>query len=288
MPVSRSPGRIGHSWLVFAATLLGILGATAPARAWGRLGHRVIARLADKQLTSQAKAAIVELLAPGESLADASTWADEHRRELPKSAPWHYVDVPLDEPRYHSLFSGDVAEKGYVVDKIHDFKVVVNDPSQSIEDRRIAFRFLVHFVEDLHMPMHVGDNNDKGGNRTQVRFFDRGTNMHSLWDSGMLEYVCDTEDFWLKDLAALDTPDARTAAMNGTIEDWATESLLAARKAYQVPETGKRLKSGQKLSDTYLDANLPVLRRRLHQASVRLAMVVNQAFAEHDTSRGQH
>ena len=142
------------------------------------------------------------------------------------------------------MFSGDVPERGYVVDKIHDFKVVVKDSSRSLEDRRIALRFLIHFVEDLHMPMHVGDNNDKGGNRTQVRFFDRGTNMHSLWDSGMIEYICDTEDFWLKDLAALDTPQARAAAMKGTIEDWATESLLAARQAYQVPETGKRLKSG--------------------------------------------
>jgi nuclease S1 len=280
MPVVRSTRRTGRSRAVFAITILGMLGITTPTWAWGRLGHRVIARLADKQLTPTAKAAIVALLAPGESLADASLWADEHRRDLPKTAPWHYVDVPLDEPRYHSVFAGDVAERGYVVDKIHDFRVVVNDAGQSVEDRRIALRFLVHFVEDLHMPMHVGDNNDKGGNRTQVRFFDRGTNMHSLWDSGMIEYICNTEDYWLKDLAVLDSAEARAAAMKGTIEDWATESLPAARQAYQVPETGKRLKSGQKLADAYLDANLPVARRRLYQASVRLAMVLNQAFAE--------
>jgi nuclease S1 len=281
MTVGRSTTRLpGRSRFVFAVALLVSLGSTAPTWAWGRLGHRVIARLADKQLTPTARAAIAALLTSGESLADASTWADEHRRELPKTSPWHYVDVPLDEPRYHSVFAGDVPERGYVVDKIHDFRVAVTDPNQSVEDRRIALRFLVHFVEDLHMPMHVGENNDKGGNRTQVRFFDRGTNLHSLWDSGMIEYVCDTEDFWLRDLAALDTTEARAAAMKGTIEDWATESLLAARQAYQVPETGKRLKSGQKLADAYLDANLPVARRRLYQASVRLAMVLNRAFAE--------
>jgi hypothetical protein len=278
MGLGRSKRGVIRSWVLRAATLLAILGAATPAWAWGRIGHRVIARLAEKQLTPQAKAAIVKLLAPGESLADASLWADEHRRELPKSAPWHYVDVPLDEPRYHSIFAGDTPERGYVVDKIHDFRVVVKDSSQSIEDRRVALRFLVHFVEDLHMPMHVGDNNDKGGNRTQVRFFDRGTNMHSLWDSGMIEYVCGSEDCWLKDLAELDTPPARAAAMTGTIEDWATESILASRQAYVVPETGKRLKSGQKLTDAYFDANLPVLRQRLYRASVRLAMVLNQMF----------
>jgi nuclease S1 len=280
MPPGRSTRRTGRSWLMLAVYLLVMLGTTTPTWAWGRLGHRVIARLAEKQLTPSAKAAVVELLMPGESLADASTWADEHRRELPKTAPWHYVDVPLDEPRYHSIFAGDDPQRGYVVDKIHDFRVVLKDPGRSVEDRRIALRFLIHFVQDLHMPLHVGDNNDKGGNQTQVRFFDRGTNMHSLWDSGIIEFICDAEEYWLKDLAALETAETREGAKRGTVEDWATESLLAARQAYRVPQTGMRLKSGQKLSDSYLDANLPVVRRRLDQAGVRLAMVLNQTFAE--------
>ena len=130
------------------------------------------------------------------------------------------------------------------------------------------------------MPMHVGDNHDKGGNQTQVRFFDRGTNMHRLWDSDMLEHAGSTESFWLTDLADLDTPEDREAALQGSVEDWATESLLAARAAYNVPETGKRLKPGQKLGDAYVQANMPVVRRRLYQASVRLAKLLNEAFPE--------
>lgn len=97
------------------------------------------------------------------------------------------------------------------------------------------------------MPLHVGDNHDKGGNKTQVRFFDRGTNMHRLWDSDMIARAGDDEDFWLADLAELDTPGNRDAAMEGTVEDWATESLRAAIAAYKVPETGKQLKPGEKL-----------------------------------------
>ena len=128
--------------------------------------------------------------------------------------------------------------------------------------------------------MHVGDNHDKGGNRTQVRFFDRGTNMHCLWDSGMIERVSKDGGLLVGRLAALDTPEPRQEAMKGTVEDWATESLLAARQAYQVPGTGKRIKSGQKLGDAYLEANLPVVRQRLYQAGVRLAMVLNEAFPE--------
>ena len=98
----------------------------------------MISRIADGNLNPKTRAAIAALLEPGESLADASLWADEHRGELPATAPWHYVDVPLDEPRYNSLFSGDVPRKGYVVDKIHDFKVILQDPGQSVEDRRFA------------------------------------------------------------------------------------------------------------------------------------------------------
>jgi hypothetical protein len=264
----------------FAVTLLVIFQSTTPAWAWGRLGYRVISRLAEEQLIPTAKAAIAELLEPGESLADASLWADENRGRLPKIAPWHYIDIPLDEPKYDSKFSGDVSTKGCVVDKINEFRLVVKDKSKSVEDRRFALHFLIHCVEDLHMPCHVGDNHDKGGNQTQVRFFDKGSNVHRLWDSDMIERTSKNEEYWLNDLAALDSPEARQEAMKGTVEDRATESLLAPRQAYQVPETGIRLKSGQKLGESYLNASLPIVRNRLYQSSVRLALVLNNAFPE--------
>jgi S1/P1 Nuclease len=102
--------------------------------------------------------------------------------------------------------------------------------------------------------------------------------MHRLWDTDMIERTGKDEDFWLNDLAVQDSPEARDDAAKGTVEDWATESLLAKRQAYQVPETGMRLKSGQKLGSTYLEANLPAVRRRLYQGSARLAIVLNEAF----------
>jgi hypothetical protein len=163
----------------------------------------VISRIAENNLTREAKAAIAALFEPGESLAEASTWADENRGRLPKTAPWHYVDVPLAEPRYDAKFSGDVLSKGCAVDKINELRLVVKDKTKSIEDRRFALRFLIHCIEDMHQPCHVGDNHDKGGNQTQVRWFTRGSNMHRVWDSGIVERAGTTEDFWLGDLAAL-------------------------------------------------------------------------------------
>jgi hypothetical protein len=104
--------------------------------------------------------------------------------------------------------------------------------------------------------------------------------MHRAWDSGIIDHVGKTEDAWLAEFIAMDMTENRTAATKGTVEDWATQSLLAAREAYQDPATAKRIKSGTKLADAYQDANLPVVRRRLYQAGVRLAMVLNEAFAD--------
>jgi nuclease S1 len=278
--MQRRPPR--PSWLVITITLLAAFQIATPVWAWGRLGHRVISRLAEKRLASAAKAAIAQLLEPGESLADASLWADENRRRLPKTAPWHYVDVPLDEPRYDSKFSGDVSSKGCVVEKINEFRLVVKDKSKSVEDRRFALRFLVHCVEDMHQPCHVGDKHDRGGNDTQVRFFDRGTNMHSLWDTGMIERFSKSEDEWLKELTVLASPQSQERTSERTVEDWATESLSTARTAYQDPTTGERIKPGTKFGQEYYDANLPVVRQRMVQAASRLARVLNEAYqSEH-------
>jgi len=168
------------------------------------------------------------------------------------------------------LSPGTILKKGLIVDKIGDFRATLKDPSRSVEERRVALRFIVHLVGDLHQPLHVGDNHDRGGNDTQVRWFDRGSNMHRLWDSDLIESNTRSEDVWLAELAELDTDKNRAAWMEGTVEGWATESLLAARAAYLVSETDGRIKPGQKLSREYYDAHLPVVRRKKNLRALRV------------------
>ncbi len=188
--------------------------------------------------------------------------------------------MPLDQDRYDDRFAGDAPEKGNIVPKIREFRAILRDRKRPIEERRMALRFLAHLVEDLHMPLHVGDNHDRGGNDTQIQFFDQGTNMHRLWDSDMLVRGEADEVRALEILAAMDNQDARTLAMAGSVEDWATESLLSARKAYQDPASGRKITKGTKLGEPYQTANLPLARRRVYQAGVRLAMVLNEVFAD--------
>jgi hypothetical protein len=188
--------------------------------------------------------------------------------------------VQVVEPKYDKKWSADDTKHGCVVDKINEFRKVVGDKSKTIEERRFALRFLIHCVQDMHQPCHVGDNHDRGGNDTQVRWFDTGSNMHKVWDSGIIEWNTRSEDNWLTELAELDTAENQAKWMAGTVEEWATESLLAAREAYLIPGTDKRIESGQKLGKEYYEKHLPVVRRRLCQAGLRLAMVLNEASGD--------
>src|SRR5262249_12298318 len=131
---------------------------------------------------------------------------------------------------------------------------------------------------DLHQPVHVGDRGDRGGNDLQVQFFGEGSNLHRVWDSGLVERAFADESALLRDLTALADDEARGWA-RGTVEEWATESLAAARRAYLEPGSQRTLRPGSKLGDAYQDSNLPVARRRLAQSGVRLAEVLNDVFA---------
>jgi hypothetical protein len=124
------------------------------------------------------------------------------------------VDVPLEEDRYDDKWASE--KGGYLIPKIRELKVVLKDRTKSVEERRFALRFLVHLVEDLPMPMHVGENHDQGGNRLQVRFFDRGSNLHSVWDTGIISRAQPNEDRWVDELIAMDTPEALAAAQKGS------------------------------------------------------------------------
>ncbi len=273
-PISRRrPTRVAGLTLVVAfATLF-----AGTARGWGRIGHRTSARLCETLLTPATKAAIRDLLEPGESLADASTWPDEIRRRRPETGPWHYVDVPITDAKYDAKYCA-MQKQGCVVGKIPDFLATLKDPAAPKDKRCEALKFLVHCVQDLHMPLHVGERHDRGGNDLQVRFFDSGSNLHRVWDSGLIEHVDRDEGRTFDRLKAAFTPEFVAAATPGTVEDWANESLAAARDAYVEPVSGLPLRAGAKLGDAYQGRNLPIAERRILQSAARVARLLNEAL----------
>ena len=246
----------------------------SPALAWGRIGHRVAARMAESRLTSAARDAIHAILGPGVSLADASTWADG-QREIEESYRWHFVNVPISADRYDSRYC---SPKGCVVNKIEDFRRILQNSQAGRPQKQQALKFLIHLIADLHQPLHVGDNNDQGGNLLQVRFFGVGSNLHRLWDSQVMERHTKNEKVWLWDFDFVANPKMVSEWSKGAPADWATESLHIAREAYRVPGSDQWMRSGARLGNDYYRFALPVIRTQLAKAGIRIAFVLNAIF----------
>ncbi len=276
----RNPGRLRARTPASAAPLAALLAAlllaawAGPALAWGRVVHRASAKLTESLLSPQARAVIRDLLEPGETLADASTWADENSREISGSAAWHYVNVHISSPHYTSR---DCRPQGCVVSKIAEFRAILSERHTAKPRRRTALRFFIHLIQDLHQPLHVADRGDRGGNNLQVRYgrFDP-TNLHQVWDSGLLRSRYRNENELWHELSELANQPASRDWLKGRIEDWADESLEVGRRAYQDPGTHLTLRSGDSLSREYERANLPRAVERLARAGVRLASLLNE------------
>jgi nuclease S1 len=258
----------------FIALIFTALQFSPSAWPWGHIGHRVAARMAEDRLTPHALKAVHNLLGPGVSLADISTWADE-QHEIPGSGPWHYVNVPITESRYDPKFC---QSGGCIVSKIEDFKRVLQDPKAGKTEKQQALKFLVHFIADLHQPLHVGDTGSKGGNLIQVRFFNVGSNLHRVWDSQIMERHTENEQVWLWDLTFVANPRMVQEWSKGTPEDWATESLQIAKKAYCLPGTKTVMESGTKIDAEYCQLTLPIIQKQLAKAGIRIAWTLNEIF----------
>lgn len=268
----RRPALVRFRTLAIIGIITLVIGPARQALAWGRMAHRASTRLAETRLTPKARALIRELLEPGESLADASTWADENNQSIPGSAAWHYVNVPISASSYSARDCHDDC----VVSRFEEFRRILADPRAPKPRRRMALRYVVHLVEDAHQPMHVGDRRDRGGNNLQLQFFrDDSTNLHQVWDSGLLRNGYRNERELVDDLIDLArSPEARDWT-RGRVEDWVNESLEAARQAYRIPGSKEFLRSGMRIGREYEDANLPLAVKRLSQAGVRLSEVLN-------------
>jgi nuclease S1 len=255
-----------------AMVILGLAGAS-PALAWGPEGHRVVAVIAQMNLTPQARKQLAKILGPYNSLGAISSWADDARVDYPETGPWHYIDIPLAANKID--MARECPDGDCVIAQIEKFEKVLKNPHSSEADRRLALKFVVHFVGDLHQPLHCEDNNDKGGNMVQVVFFSQPTNLHAVWDSGILHQIRPYGNQLAEELNARITPADKKLWAKGTLEDWALESHRLARDvAY------KRLPAGSPpaLGQAYLAAATPVVETQLEKAGIRLASILNQSL----------
>jgi hypothetical protein len=232
-----------------------------PAHAWGAEGHQVIASLAERGLMPVARAEVNRLLAlePGASLVSVSTWADEHRS--PQTAAWHYVNFPRGECRYDP--ERDCPDGRCVVEAIEKQAQILG--SNAPEERRLmALKYLVHFVADVHQPLHAGYQDDRGGNTYQLQVFLRGSNLHAVWDSGLIKSLGMETDALTSQLAA----PSQTAK-------W-TPSQAAEESCRIVSTPG--FYPGRLVNGDYIGRFTPVMMDRLAMAAARLADLLNRSL----------
>ncbi|HEV2594418.1 MAG TPA: S1/P1 nuclease [Sphingomicrobium sp.] len=270
---------------ILAALISAVALIPSPALAWGKTGHRVVAAIADTQLSGLARAQIAQILAPGESLDEAANWPDEMRAApddfwQKRATPWHYVT--LSGPTYdHAPPEGDAFEA------LERFRRTLEDPGASRADKQLALRFVIHLVGDLHQPLHVGKCCDRGGNDVKVTWFGKPTNLHSVWDSQLV----DEEQLSFSELAVkLErhiSPQDVVAWWDTNPRDWIAQSAQIRDTLYPEPSvTGKgtTVKDGSPsvadLSYSYVYKFTPLMERQLSQAGIRLAAYLNAIFDE--------
>ena len=176
---------IARTFMKQTLVLLSLLLFSNNLFAWGAIGHRIVGKIAEDNLTPKAKESIA-LLLPGQTLADVSTWADMIRSDpnWVVAKPWHFLDI-ADGQTYDS---SSAPTQGNVITAITAMVNTLKNPSAPLAEKQNALKFIVHFVGDIHQPLHAGRPEDRGGNTIKVSLIGRSMNLHSVWDSGMIDY----------------------------------------------------------------------------------------------------
>ena len=235
---------------------------------WGRTGHRTTAAIAEVYLSAKAKKNIEDLLGR-ETLVTVSTYADEIKGDasMRKYSPWHYVNIAPGK----TYAQDEKNPAGDLIVGINTCKQKLNDTATPDKEKIFYLKMLIHLIGDLHQPLHTGRAEDKGGNDIQVRWYDSGTNLHSVWDTKIIESYGMSYSELAKNFGTRSKTDYKKYS-EGTLIDWVNESRKLADTVYA------SAKVGQKLGYDYQDENIAMVTKQLKIGGIRLAAVLNDIF----------
>lgn len=240
--------------------------------AWGTNGHRICGEIASTYLTPKAKLAVKQILG-NESIAMASNWADfiksdENYKYL---SSWHYVDFdkPYTLPEMKAFLAKDTEIDAYT--KLTFMIAELKKPNLSKENKLLYLRMVIHIVEDVHQPMHTAHKDDQGGNGFKVNWFSKPTNLHSIWDSELIDFQ---QLSYTEYATAINhtTAAQRAELQKAPIAQWLYESNQIAEKLYT------EIQPNQTLSYNYNFSHIDILNQQMLKAGVRLAGVLNEIF----------
>jgi hypothetical protein len=275
--------------------------AAAPsvALAWGYEGHEIIADIARGNLTPAVRAKVDAVLETDidnsltpHNMAQESTWADRWRSAgHSETASWHFTDEELDHPDLASACfgfpaSGPLAAEGpaqdCLVNKVEQFTKELGNPATVPVERLAALKYLLHFVGDLHQPLHAADNHDRGGNCVLLSLGgSRSVNLHSYWDTTVVQALGHDSITVAATLARAITPAQKAAWERGDVRTWQADSYAVAKASVYVIGSKPGCDRDQApldLPDGYAEAAQAAAALQLQKAGVRLAFVLNRAL----------
>lgn len=258
--------------------------------AWGNTGHRVVGDIATRFLDIDVLVKANKLL-KGQSLAHASTWPDEIKSDpatYENTFNWHYTTWQSEDHEHSENEENETT--GFLLKSINDQLAVLRDPKATDDKKAFSLKFLIHLVGDIHMPLHVGAGTDQGGNFCKVTYMGKPTNLHALWDEGLIGSTNLSYTELSKFVSEGKTIEEVKATKNGSIVEWALESknIVATLYPADVTPSSEPLsvrtyckkevlpEEMPKLSYEYAYKFIPVLEKRLYQAGVRLGMLLNE------------
>lgn len=235
---------------------------------WSATGHRVVGKIANQYLTSKTKRNIKKIL-NNKSLDFVSTFADDIKsdKRYNEFYTWHYINMPLDQ----NYEDSDKSSSGDLVSGINYCIKVIKDDHSSNDDKAFYLKLLIHFIGDLHQPMHVGLVEDKGGNDFKLQWFYKDSNLHSVWDREMIDgYRMSYSE--IADNANILNKNQIKAIQEGTLVDWVNDTHKLTRKVYA------NVKPNDNLRYSYSYDNFETVRSQLQKGGIRLAKVLNDLF----------
>lgn len=235
---------------------------------WSATGHRVVGAIADDYINGKTKRAIKKLL-KSQSLALVSTFGDDIKsdRRYNEFYTWHYINMPLDMDYENSKKNPD----GDLVSGINYCTKVIKDEKTSDEEKAFYLKLLIHFIGDLHQPMHVGLEEDKGGNDFKLQWFYNDSNLHRVWDREMIDGFGMSFTELAKNADVLTKQEVKNI-QKGSLVDWVNDTHKLTRKVY------KNVKPNDNLRYRYSYDNFGIVRSQLQIAGIRLAKVLNDLF----------
>ena len=253
--------------------------SSVPSFGWGQKGHDIVASVAERHLTKKTKKALDELLG-GHTVVYFSSWMDNIQNSpywkdgYNKTKTWHYANV--DKGQTYQTMTQD--PKGDVVKGLEMLtEQMVENYKDLTDSMRVDYvKMIVHMVGDLHCPMHAGRRTDRGGNKMKVKWFGKNTNLHSLWDSKLIESARSWSYTEWTDHLDIASKKEIKSLQQGTYEEWFAETVNRAAEIYDYVEA--KGEENPNLSYQYIYDFSPVLEESLVVAGYRLAYVLNTIF----------